>query len=78
MLIVELIIWLDFHQDGCQYLPDVDDVFIGRLVCRCFKVLCSLRDGQREVHWSEHHCCFVVFVLKTSSYVEDHPFRVAT
>ena len=78
VLIVELAIRLDFYQDGCQYLPDVEILFFGRLVGCCCKVLCSLCNDQREVFWSERHCCFLVFVLKSSSYVEEHHFWVVT
>ena len=61
MLIVKLVVRLGFHKDGCQYLPDVNNVLIGKLVGHCCKVLCSLRDGQREVCWSEYHFCFLVY-----------------
>ena len=46
MLVVELVIHLEFHQDGRQYLPDVDDVFVGRPVGRRYEFLYSLCDGQ--------------------------------
>ena len=61
MLIVELFTRLDFNQDGRQYPPYVDYVFVSRLVGGSYDVLCSLRDGQSEVRWSELHCFFLVF-----------------
>ena len=60
MLIFELVVRLYFYQDRRQYLPDVDDVFVGRLVVRCYKALCSLCGCHSEVLWSEHHHCVLV------------------
>ena len=60
MLIVDLVVRLDFHQDRRQYLLGVEDVFLGRLVVSFYKDLRSLRNRQREVRWSERHHCFPV------------------